>query len=624
MRLSFIKIGICSFALAVLGYAAFQIFSINQSAQKTLADSRIRQTEQNRATFQRKLLTPATAKNVGIIQNTSDVRSFVIFRDFYYAATGGGLVQFSADGKFLKHFTILDGLPESDLTALAVYRDRLYIGTRTKNLIVFDGEKFESIVWTDRQAQAVTAFLETNEKLLIGTFGGGLLEYNGENFTEIKAEKTRIGAVNCLYQDGASLYVGTFADGLWIYENDTWRHFKSSEGLPSNRVVGIVSKDKNLYAATDFGLAIRQKNNFHTLAVLPTLSSAVLRGNEIYVTKDSGEIYTFDNSLQAFSEKGNLQNARLTSTGEKLWLISNQGVSELKGKQIKSFNATENKSLTDNFISALAFDGRGNLWVGTFRNGIDVFSAEGKKIKHIESEIAREINFLHSNGETVVAATAAGLQTYRSDFSAVNLTKKDGLPSASVMHVEGDYIATTKGLAFRENGAIRVLSTVQNLPNNSVFATAEVGKKLYAGTLGGLAEIEGKRVVRIYKDSNSRLATNWVTALIYTGERLFIGTYGGGIFELLPSGEVRSFESETGKFVVNPNALFSDGERLYAGTLAGVKVLDLRTQEWKTVKRILPAETVMSITGDEKNIYFGTTNGIARVGKELFEQGEIE
>ncbi|HEY0658661.1 MAG TPA: hypothetical protein VGD05_09315, partial [Pyrinomonadaceae bacterium] len=181
-----------------------------------------------------------------------------------------------------------------------------------------------------------------------------------------------------------------------------------------------------------------------------------------------------------------------------------------------------------------------------------------------------------------------------------------------------------KGLAFRENGKIRVLSTVQNLPNNSVYTTAQIGGKLYAGTLGGLAEIENGRVARTYRDSNSNLKTNWVTALIYADERLFIGTYGGGIFELMPSGEIHSFEGETGKFVVNPNAMFSDGNRLYAGTLAGVKVLDLRTQSWQSVKHILPAETVLSITGDNENIYFGTTNGIAEVKKDYFTKGESE
>lgn len=624
MRLSLKKIGLGSVALMFLSCAAFQIFSIRQSAKKTLAETRARLNEHGSVPFEKKILTPHLSDNIRILQNTNETRDLIKFKDSYFAATGGGLAQFAGDGKLLKHFTVLDGLPESDLTCLAVFGGKLFIGTRTKNLVAFDGEKFENYVWTDCQAQSIAALLEADGRLLVGTVKGGLLEFNGREFTEIKADKARIEGINCLYKNDTKLFVGTFDNGLWAYENDVWTHFTTADGLPSNRIVGIIAKDKNLYVASDFGLAILQQKTFHTLAVLPSLSSLALRRNQIFITKDDGEIFTFRNSLREFSGKKDAQNARLIFVDETLWHLSNQGIAQISGAKIKSFNENENNALTDNFASALAFDANKNLWVGTFRRGIDVLSADGKKLKHLESDAVREINFLQSNGETVSAATASGLLDFKKDFSVENTTKKDGLPSNSINHFSGNFIGTAKGLAFRENGKIRVLSTVQNLPNNSVYTTAQIAKKVYAGTLGGLAEIEANRVVRTYKDSNSKLATNWVTSLIFTNERLFIGTYGGGVFELLPSGEIRSFESETGKFVVNPNAMFGDGKRLYIGTLTGAKVLDLQTQEWKTVKQILPAETVLSIAGDDRNIYFGTTNGIARVAKKYFQNGETE
>jgi ligand-binding sensor domain-containing protein len=624
MRLPFKKILYAALVLLVLSFVVFHVFRIYGSVRKALADERARLIEQNRVPFEKKALTPHLSQNIRILQNTNAVRDFIKFREFYFAATGGGLAQFAGDGKILRHFSVLDGLPESDLTALAVSGGRLFIGTRTKNLIAFDGEKFESYTWIDRKAQAVTAFLESNGKLLIGTFAGGLLEFDGVNFSEIKAGKTRISAINCLSKTDAKLFVGTFNDGLWIYENDVWTHFSTAEGLPSNRVVGIAVRDKNLYVATDFGLSVLQEKTFRTLAVLPSLSSLALENGRIFLAKDNGEIFTFDDSLREFSAARNLQNARLIAADENLRLLSNQGVSQIKIGKISPFVETENNSLTDNFVSALAFDKRENLWVGTFRRGIDVLSADGKKLKHIESETAREINFLQASEEEIFAAASSGLIRFKTDFSSENLTKKDGLPDNSVTHFSADSVATAKGLAFRDNGKFRALSTVNGLPNNSVFTTLRIGAKLYAGTLGGLAEIENHRVTRTFKDTNSNLKTNWVTALCLANERIFIGTYGGGVFELLPSGEIRAFEGETRKFVVNPNAVFSDGARLYAGTLEGVKILDLQTRQWKTVRRVLPAETVLSIAGDAENVYFGTTTGIARINKNYFAGGESE
>lgn len=626
MRLSFKKILYLTVVLLVLCFIVFHIFRIYSTVQKTLANERARLIEQNRVPFEKKLLHPHLSQNLQILQNTGVVRGFVKFHGSYFAAASGGLVQISEDGKIEKHLTVLDGLPESDLTAITVYQDKLFIGTRTKDLVVFDGEKFESYVWTDRKAQAVTSFLETDGRLLIGTFGGGLIEFSGNEFIEIKRDGKRLPAINCLAKNGAALLTGTFNNGLWIYENDVWTQFTTAEGLPSNRVVGIAEKDENIYIATDFGLATLEDKSLRTLAVLPSLSGLARRDKQLFLAKDNGEIFTFDSSLKEFSGEKNSQNASLAfSADDDLWLLSNNGISKIGDAGIKPFTQTGNESLTDNFVSAIAFDKNENLWVGTFRSGIDVFSAEGKKLRHFEAENMREVNFLQTNEGAISAATSSGLINFKNDFSTENLTRKDGLPSDSITHFSAGSIATAKGLVFRENGKLRVLSTVQGLPGNSIYATLEIGKTLYAGTLGGLARIENGHITRVFKDSNSNLKTNWVTALCYAADRIFIGTYGGGLFEFLPSSnEIRSFETEIGKPVINPNSIFSDGERLYIGTLEGAKVLNLQTQEWTTVKQILPAEIVMSVAGNEENIYFGTTNGIAGIGKAYFRGGENE
>ena len=73
---------------------------------------------------------------------------------------------------------------------------------------------------------------------------------------------------------------------------------------------------------------------------------------------------------------------------------------------------------------------------------------------------------------------------------------------------------------------------MQGLPSNSLYTVLVQGRNLYAGTLSGLALIQDGHVVRVFKDTNSNLTTNWVTALCVVDSRLFVGTYGGGIFEL--------------------------------------------------------------------------------------------
>ena len=136
MSLSFRKSIIIGIFTLIVSFAAYQIFSIYNSARQMLAETRARQDGKNRVNFEKKLLTPHLTNQIEILQNTNDVRNFAEFKDSFFAATSGGLVQYDDEGNLKKHFTVLDGLPESDLTALFVFADKLFIGTRTKNLVV--------------------------------------------------------------------------------------------------------------------------------------------------------------------------------------------------------------------------------------------------------------------------------------------------------------------------------------------------------------------------------------------------------------------------------------------------------------------------------------------------------
>jgi len=178
-------------------------------------------------------------------------------------------------------------------------------------------------------------------------------------------------------------------------------------------------------------------------------------------------------------------------------------------------------------------------------------------------------------------------------------------------------------LSLVAQGHARVLTTVQGLPSNSVYSVLPFDGRVYAGTLGGFAEISSGRVARVFKDSNSALKVNWVTALCGAAGRVFVGTYGGGVFELLPSGDLRAF-GETARAFVNQNAIWSDEERLYVGTLDGALVFDLQTQKWTRVRDELPSATVLSVAGRSDQIYFGTTAGLARFDKKFFDKSFLD
>jgi ligand-binding sensor domain-containing protein len=637
------------FALVMILFAVLTLLVVEagfiyQRTEQTLEKERQKQSKQNAISFSKAYLTPHLNQNVQIIQSTKYTRAVADFQNSLFAATDGGLLQINENGDILRHFTVLDGLPESDLTTLAVFGSKLYIGTKSKGLISFDGENFEAYRLENHETKSITSLFPDSNSLLVGTFAGGLLEFDGGKITEIKAADERISHITFLRRDDSSLIVGTFADGLWIRKNQIWKHFTTADGLLSNRIVGAEIFNGSLFAATDLGVTqtvfeeilTDTRTAFRQTLALPMLSSFVIENNRFLLTKDNGEIYTFSNGLRkiGWKQPAGLQSATFNSTNTGIWLLTSQGIWRNKSLETKDVSLSEfgkspgENELTGNNISALAIDQNQRLWVGTFRSGIDVFSSAGKKLKHIESETVREINFLTQTPENkeILGATSGGAVRFDASFNESVFAENTDLPSHSVAQIslfkEGknqfSAVSTAKGLVIKDNNARRVFSTVNGLPENSVFSTVYARNALFVGTMNGLAQIENGKVTRVYKTSNSELINNWISALCVPGERIFIGTYGGGIFELLPSGEIRSFEAETGKFFVNPNALVSDGERIFAGTLDGVWTLNLTTQKWSQVKDVLPSETVLSITVSGENIYFGTTNGIARIKKNFW------
>jgi ligand-binding sensor domain-containing protein len=211
-------------------------------------------------------------------------------------ATDGGLAEFGPSGNLLRLYTVLDGLPDSDLLSLATFNSKLFIGTRTSGLVAFDGSRFEGYHWTDRASQSIDALLSDSGRLLIGTRAGGLITFDGSQFNEMKAgaENQRLLEITFVSKIGVRLFVGTFSDGVWIEDGTRWSHFTTADGLLSNRIVGMAADEENVFIASDFGLATAPlahlgQSPFVPLAVLPSLSSMVVYDGRLVLCKDNGE-----------------------------------------------------------------------------------------------------------------------------------------------------------------------------------------------------------------------------------------------------------------------------------------------------------------------------------------------
>jgi len=178
-------------------------------------------------------------------------------------------------------------------------------------------------------------------------------------------------------------------------------------------------------------------------------------------------------------------------------------------------------------------------------------------------------------------------------------------------------LATPAGLTFLDATGARSMYAFQGLVNNHVYALGVSGDQLMAGTLGGLSLLDKGDVQVNYTTATSGLKHSWITAVVPVGPEWMVGTYGAGVVGLDRSGHFHSFESATGQFEINPNAMLVTRDHVFAGTLGkGLYVYERQSERWFAIQEGLPSPNVTALAAANGYLYVGTDNGLVRVSEE--------
>ncbi len=659
--------------LLLIAVAIFYVVKINKSIsieRDELAASEKVEVEQTR-------LRAPSSDGFTIYMNTSDVRAVAVLADTRYLATSGGLVALDEGGSIKRRYTTLDGLTDNDLTVLAVFRERLFIGTATAGLMAFDGSTFTGYSFVKPKATRVSVLLATETELLVGTLDGGLFEYDGEQFSRRfnSATGADFSRVTALLPYESRLYVGTQDSGLYIWREAHVEHLTTNEGLPSPHVTSLAAMPPSLAeagqiaVATDFAvIGLNDANEIKPVNNRPNVTSLATSGGRLWAGFFNGGLMDLSSSrARAKSDSSQERSSSSETPGlpravpaivyaseGKLWALTREGAfvrdERANGPLFESVAASlvGERVLTGGHVTGLALDNARRLWIGYFDRGIDLVAPEtNERLTHIEDDRVREVNFVafDSNEDQILAATSRGLVVFDGHLKQSVITREqhglvnDSIAHVSIMNVPSPIaqsssgttpvsisrnralvLATAGGMTEITGGRARSLTAFHGLASNHLYTSAAVGSRLFIGSLAGLVEIENLRVVRTYKTSNSRLSHDWVTALAEADGRLYVGTNGGGVDVLLPTGEWISFadDRDAGKFEVNQNAMHFDGERLYVGTSdRGLLVYNTRDRRWKRISAGLASQSVTAITSDDHFIYVGTMNGLVRIEKRV-------
>ena len=572
------------------------------------------------------------------------------------ATQGAGIVAF--DGHLYRQIMGTNADVRVITSLLPLASGRLLIGTAKLGLLVYDGKTLKRFHATTNNVY-VSALAGSEAELWVGTLNDGLLWWHGGQTDRIGEEQglpdrrveqialaggrayigTPVGVAevrdgkvvrvlakgryaHALLADGDALLVGQMEAGVLRVsltgpENDVQarRPIAARGGDPSGaKAHGHSDGIMRGLKPPPPSAGAKAHNDFAAL-------SARLKSCPDTKQGSSAECKTLAQQSVAYKPE-HLTVEQFLAVGDARYALASDGLlrREPDGAWRRILGGGGGQ-LTDRDISALLVASDGRLWVGYFDRGLDILSATGGKVEHIENEHIFCVNRIVEDTRqgAVDVATANGLVIFDRDGREKQvLGREAGLIADHVTDValygDGMALATPAGITFLDKSGAHSIYAFQGLVNNHVYALGANGGKLVAGTLGGLSLLSGGEVRKNMNTATSGLKHNWITALAAAGNDWLVGTYGAGVMRLGADGNVTPTEATRAGVVVNPTAMAADGRLVLAGTLGqGLLVGDATGMRWKTVTAGLPSLNVTALAIHDGVVYVGTENGLVKI-----------
>ena len=586
-------------------------------------------------------------------------KSAAVYEGRVYLAGPAGLYAYTSDGELERIYRTGIDLPAAPLGQMAVgmladaRQPELLIATLGEGIVCFDGHLFRQIAGTNADARVITSLLPlASGRLLFGTAKLGLLIYDGKTLKRFHTTTNNV-YVTALAGSEAELWVGTLNDGLLWWHGGQTDRIGEEQGLPDRRVEQIALAGGRAYVGTPMGVAeVREGKVARVLAKGRYAHALLADGDALLVGQMEAGVMRVslsgpENGVQArrpiaarvHENAGKSATSTATSggatrvtveqflaVGDARYALATDGLlrrepdGEWQKLQFRN-SGGGSAQLTDRDISALLVASDGRLWVGYFDRGLDILSATGAAVEHIENEHVFCVNRIveDSRQGAIAVATANGLVIFSRDGQQKQVLGRDaGLIADHVTDValynDGMALATPAGITFLDRSGAHSIYAFQGLVNNHVYALGAGGDKLVAGTLGGLSLLSGGEVRRNLNTATSGLKHNWITALVAVGNDWLVGTYGAGIMRLTADGNITPTDATQTGVVINPTAMAADGRLVLAGTLGqGLMVGDATGTRWGRVTAGLPSLNVTALAIHNGVVYVGTENGLVKI-----------
>ncbi|WP_124846923.1 sensor histidine kinase [Acidipila sp. EB88] len=429
---------------------------------------------------------------------------------------------------------------------------------------------------------SVHALLQSGDgSLWVGT-EAGLARFDGQSFRVLNHDGVPALAsddISSLAEDAAGdLWFGT-VDGLVRKRGEAYRLFRTQDGLPSNEIVSVASRARELLVLTTGGLAAERGDHFEWVRTSARIVSVSNAADGLVAVDSRGTPYRWRSGRLVAQQAPQPEalpvlGAVVNDRRQEVWTYGSDFVHVVSPSQTRTWHT--GTELPGSRVQALYADGQGRMWIGTNRGLVSAAPAAGFRFEPWDALRGESVLSIDQDreGDLWIGTEGSGLHALQPRKFAMDLGSGSETITAIVRNSSGRMDWGTRDDGVFQSGTTAVALARGRLLSPVVLSLA-AGRQgdVWVGTPDGLNHIAGAKVQR------------WTVS------------------EGLPDDFVRS-------------VLVDADDTVWAGTRFGLAHIDKNTVHTFTLADGLGSNSIGPMlglpagTGTGGVLYVGTSNGL--------------
>jgi ligand-binding sensor domain-containing protein len=428
------------------------------------------------------------------------------------------------------------------------------------------------------------------------------------------------------------VWMATQGGGLCRFDGEHFETFSTQQGLASNYIHCLLSVSNDLFIGTSEGLNLISKGKISTLT-FPELEISVadlllLKNGSVAIATNKGLFLYNGSSISKSSfdltSIGSLYALEIDNVGQ-LWIGGNTGLMSCSEQSCTEY--TLDSGLNIENIRALHCDAFGNVWIGTYGAGVNVFTDQ--KLLDMNPILGLAQGRIHDissdlEGNIWFATQQKGLCQFKTATAeSVFVTEKNGLANNHVRCIFRDdwnnyWIGTSGGGASKYKGQqFKYITQKQGLAGNYIYSISQdsYGRILIGNSGKGIQMLDSGELKTVPLPAS--LSKTKVKAILQTQNcDWWYGTDGDGVWVNVADSFYQIHTGNGLKSNYIRSLLEDDDGKIWIATAGGgihkIEVLDLDTainfrMESIGAKNGVEADRINALALDQKGrVWFGS------------------